>query len=216
MLLKDPEQVCPLCKCIVEKVSEEQHNKKYPYLDAEHGIKKMQRALNIYVFSAIVAAVILGGIDYAVKGRMSWFIIVCAFMIYGYVTLKVSIQMNTGYQLKIIFQTLLAIAVLILIDMLSGFYRWSFDYILPGSFFLMDIAIIILMIVNQRNWQSYIPMQILVIALSVVPVVLYHFHVVTKPVVAVSSLGFSVLTFVGTLIIGGQRARQELYRRFHV
>lgn len=217
--LSDPELVCPLCRCIVETVPGEdykEHRKTYPFLDAEHGIKKMQRALNIYIFAAMVAALILIGADYAIKGNPTWVIIVCAFMVYGFITLKVSIQMNTGYQLKMVLQTLLAIAILILIDFLCGFYRWSFDYILPGTFALMDVAIIVLMIVNKRNWQSHIPMQILIIGLSVIPVMLYHFHILTNPVVAVSALAFSILTFVGTLIIGGRRARQEVYRRFHV
>lgn len=214
--LTDPEHVCPLCKCIVETLPGEEKKKMYPFLDAEQGIKKMQRALNIYIFSAIVAAVVLAGIDYAIKGNPAWVILICAFMVYGFITLKVSIQMHTGYLLKMVLQTLLAIGVLILIDVMSGFYRWSIDYILPGAFILMDVAIIVLMIVNRRNWQSYIPMQILIIAFSVIPMLLYHFHIVTNPVVAISALGFSIFTFVGTLIVGGQRARQELYRRFHV
>ncbi len=214
--LLDPVPVCPLCKCIVEPAEDQENCQIYPYKFAEKGIKKMKRALNIYLFAAIVAEVILIGIDYAVGGRTGWVIIVGGVFAYGYVTLKVSIQMETGYRLKMIFQTLLGVAVLFLIDLETGFNGWSLDYVLPASFILMDMALVILMIANKRNWQSYISLELLVIALSVSSPVLWYLGIVSNPVVGVVAMAFSILVFVGTMIIGGKRARDELYRRFHV
>ena len=214
--LLDPVSVCPLCKCIVEPTEDQENRQLYPYKFAEKGIKKMQRALSIYLFAAIVAEVILIGIDYAAGGRPGWVIIVAGLFAYGYVTLKVSIQMHTGYRLKMILQTLLGVAVLFLIDLETGFYGWSLNYILPASFILMDVALVILMIANKRNWQSYIPLELLVIALSVSSPVLWYLGIVSNIVVGVAALAFSILVFVGTMIIGGKRARDELYRRFHV
>ena len=115
----------------------------------------MQRALSIYLFAAIVAEAILIGINAAVGGKPGWVIIMAGLFAYGYVTLKVSIQMHIGYRLKMILQTLLGVAVLLLIDLETGFHGWSLDYVLPGSLILMDAAIVILMIANRRNWQSW-------------------------------------------------------------
>ncbi|MFR5116620.1 MAG: DUF6320 domain-containing protein [Eubacterium sp.] len=50
---------------------------------------------------------------------------------------------------------------------LTGFSGWSVNYVLPSAFILIDVTVIILMIVNSRNWQSYIPMQLLIIVLKV-------------------------------------------------
>lgn len=214
--LKDPVNVCPLCKCIVEPMPGEELQKTYPFLHAEKGIKKMQMALNIYIFAAIVAELILLGINYAVKGNPGWVIMIGAFLVYGFVTLKVSIQMHTGYRLKMIMQTLLGVAVLVLIDTQTGFYGWSLNYVLPAAFVLMDLAVVILMIVNNRNWQSYIPLQLLIIALCVIPIVLYHMDIVSSLAAGIFAMVCAILTFVGTVIVGGKRARAELYRRFHV
>lgn len=215
--IKDPVNVCPLCKCIVEPVPGEETQQIYPFLHAEKEFKKIQLALNIYTFAAIAAAVVLIGINYAVKGNPGWVIIIAAFLVYGFITLKVSIQMHTGYRLKMIMQTLLGEAVLVLIDTQTGFSGWSLNYVLPAVLILMDLAVVILMAVNNRNWQSYIPLQLFIIALCVIPVVLYYrLRIVTNLTMAVIAMGFAVMVFVGTLIVGGKRARAELYRRFHM
>lgn len=214
--IADPVHVCPLCKCIVESDTDESVKTVYPYLYAERGFKKMQMALNIYTFAAIAAELILLSVLYAVTGTFGLAIMIGAFLVYGFVTLKVSIQMHTGYQLKMIMQTLLAVAVLILIDVETGYRGWSLNYVLPGAFVLMDLAVIVLMFVNSRNWQSYIPMQLLIIVLTFIPWGLYHFGFVTELPFVIVAMGVSIMTFIGTVIVGGKRARTELYRRFHV
>ncbi len=214
--LRDPVPVCPLCKCIVEQGEGEEPSRIYPYLYAERGIKKMQLALNIYLFAAIATEVILCVINFAVGGSAKWLILIAVFLAYGFATLKVSIQMHTGYRLKMILQTLLGVAVLFVIDLETGFADWSLNYVLPAAYILTDVVIIILMLVNTRNWQSYIPLQILDIAFCVIPFALYYFRIVTNLIVPLIAMITAGLTFAGTLIVGGQRARSELYRRFHV
>ena len=210
----DPTNVCPLCKCIVEREDTEETDPTYPH--AEKRIKKMQRALNIYTFAAIVAEVILLGINYASGSSLWWSGMIGAFLVYGFITLKYSVQKHTSYQFKMLLQSLLAISVLVLIDFLLGFRGWSLNYVLPSAFILIDVTIIILMIVNNRNWQSYIPMQLLIIVLSVIPFILRYFGFSQDTVVSFISFGVAVFVFIGTLIVGGKRARDELYRRFHV
>lgn len=212
--LLDPANVCPLCSCIVESEGEEINEPTYPY--AEKGRKKIQLALNIYTFTAIVAEVILVTINIAAGSSIWWSVMIGAFLVYGFVTLKFSIQRHTSYQFKMLLQSLLAISLLVLIDLLTGFYGWSLNYVLPAAFILIDAAILVLMIVNSRNWQSYIPMQILIIVLCIIPFLLRHFGITEDAVLSSISLGVAVLVFVGTLIVGGKRARDELYRRFHV
>lgn len=211
---RDPEDICPFCKCILEKEDGENWEPTYPH--AEKNIKKMQKALNIYTFAAIVTEVILLGINYTLRNSFWWSFMIGAFLIYGFITLKFSVQKHICYQFKMLLQSLLAISVLVLIDCLLGFRGWSLNYVVPAAFMLIDVAIIVLMIINRRNWQSYIPMQLLIIVLSVIPFVLRHFGFSHDTIVSSISFIFAVFVFIGTLLVGGKRARDELYRRFHV
>ena len=213
--LIDPTNVCPLCRCITENDSEEDMwEPTYPH--ADKAIKKIQRALNIYTFAAIVAEVIFVWIDFNTGESFWWSIMLGAFLIYGFITLKFSVQKHIDYQFKMLLQTLLGVSVLILIDYLLGFRGWSLKFVLPAVFILIDVSVIVLMIVNSRNWQSYIPMQLLIIVLCLIPFVLSHFGISAFYMIDVIALGVAVLVFIGTLIVGGKRARDELYRRFHV
>lgn len=211
----DDTRVCPLCKCIMETEDGKEGERSYPPY-AGRAMKRVQRALNIYTFSAIVAEVILIGINYELHTSAWWAFMIGAFMIYGFITLKFSVQKHIGYQFKILLQSLLAISVLIFIDYLLGFRGWSLNYVLPAAFILIDLTIVILMIINSRNWQSYIPMQILIIVLTVIPFILRHYGITQDTILSLISFGVAILVFVGTLILGGKRARDELYRRFHV
>ncbi len=214
--LLDPGHVCPLCKCIVERDDAGESEQNYPYLDAERGIRKTQRALNIYLLSAIVLEVILAGADFLAGGKPGWVVLIGVFLVGGYITLKVLLQMRAAYRLKMILLELLGMAILLAIDIVSGFSGWSLNYVLPGAFILTDLIIIFLMIINNREWQSYIPLQILVIAFCCIQFVLYYMGLITHLTGGVVSLTAAILFFAGTMLVGGKRARSELYRRFHV
>ncbi len=213
--IADPVQVCPLCQCIMERDRGEPSEPIYPYLHAEREIRRMQRASRIYLAAALVTMVILTLADLRVHGRPGWVILVGILLAYGYFTLRVSITAHTGYRLVTFLQIVLGGAVLAVIDVLTGYRGWSFTYVLPVVCMMVDLAIFVLMIVNKRDWQSYIPFQIVIIVFSVVPFVLRLFGLVTLLTVPMIGAAVAVLFFVVTLIVGGRRAREELYRRFH-
>ena len=213
----DPTNVCPLCKCITERDDAEGEEFKPTYpLRPDKEIKKIQLALSIYTLAAIIAEAILVIIDFHVGDRIGWSIMTGACMVYAYITLKFSIQKHNGYQFKILMQTLLGVAVVGLIDFLTGFSGWSVNYVLPAAFILIDATVIVLMIVNSRNWQSYIPMQLLIIVLCIIPYILHHFGISSDSIMCLIALCVAIFVFIGSVIMGGRRAMDELYRRFHV
>lgn len=123
---------------------------------------------------------------------------------------------KTGYRAKIHGTHADAILIVIAIDFLVGYRGWSVNYALPSAIILVDVGIIICMIVNRRNWQSYMMWQIFMILCSIVPVILIFTGIVTAQLFALIAFAFSLFLFLGTLIIGDRRARVELKRRFHV
>ena len=109
-----------------------------------------------------------------------------------------------------------AIAVLWGIDYLTGNRGWALSIVFPSAIVLVDIGILILMVVNSRNWQSYMMLQIFTILLSIIPLVLIGAGIIKWKYMALIAMGISLFIFLGTLIIGDKRARNELKRRFHV
>lgn len=210
----DPVVVCPLCHCILDIQDDGQAEKPaYPY--ADRGRKRSLFVLRVYIFSAIVAEAVLFGINIGLHHSLWWTFVIGLGMIYGFITLYFSIQKKIGYQVKMVMQSLLAFLLLWFIDYILGFRGWSLRFAYPGLLVLMDVAVIVLMIVNNKNWQSYMVIEILMCLLSVLPFLFYHFSLIPGLMIPFGTLGFTLLVFAGTLLIGGKRARMEMYRRFH-
>jgi len=72
------------------------------------------------------------------------------------------------------------------------------------------------MIVNKRNWQSYILILFALVLISIIPVIMYWLDIVTSPYVSQIAFLVSLITTIGVLILGGPRVENELYRRFHI
>ena len=208
----DETERCPLCHSVLEPTIEVENM----YPDVRVKRRKMILLSKIYLFVAIVVEAFLIVVNHYGEFETAWSLMTGLALIYGYLVIRFAILGKTGYIFKTIVLTVMAILVLVAIDFLSGYRGWSVRYVFPAAIIAVDAVILILMIVNRRNWQSYIMWQIFMILCSFVPIILYLIGIIYVPYLALAALGTSVFLFLGTLIIGDRRARVELKRRFHI
>lgn len=209
----DEAVTCPLCKCVLEL----DDNQRNGYPDIRFKARKLTFAMRIILFISIILEVIFGYLNYRFFQGIWWSVITGVGLAYICFILWFSfLNDSVSYTVKIVWITLFGVLYVILIDWIIGYHGWSVNFVLPGAFLLVDVAIVVLMAVNRRNWQSYMMMEILMIIFSAIPLVLRWFHIVTETFISGFAFTVSVLLFLGTLILGDKRARMELYRRFHV
>lgn len=203
---------CPLCNQVLDENREGVD--KYPNLvDAS---KKLRLACNIILFISIVLGCLLMYIDYITGDHMLWSLIVALLLFYLNTIMQITVAGKSGYQFKTVCTTAFGILMLFGIDYLTGNHGWALTYVLPSAIILVDVVILILMMVNHRNWQSYMMIQLIMILISLVPVVLLLTEIISNLYIVTSANMVSVFLFLGTVIIGDQRARDELKRRFHI
>jgi hypothetical protein len=186
------------------------------YPELKGVFRKYRFVENTVLFASIVVACVTILVNYMTTPKFLWGLIVCMGLVYGNIALHLSITGKTGYVFQSVSLVILAVFVLVGIDYLTGYRGWSVNFGLPAGILIMDVGIVVLIFVNRRNWQSYIMEEILTIVLSVIPIVLSFLGVVTFPYVAYAAAGVSVFVFLGTVMIGDQRAKTELKRRFHI
>ena len=208
----DETERCPLCDSVLEHTFEVENM--YPNVRIQ--TRKWVFLSRLYLFAAILLEVIFYGINYVDKYQIGWSLVAGLLLLYGYLVIRLAILGQAGHKLKIVLLAAIAIVMMVLIDFLIGYDGWSVNYALPSIVILLDLWIVILMIINRRNWQSYMMWQILMILVSVMLVVFEVIGIITAPYVAGVAVLFSVFLFLGTLIIGDRRARVELKRRFHI
>lgn len=208
----DESEFCPLCHSVLEQTEELENM----YPDARHKTQKLLFASRLYLFCAIVLEFILIMIDFNGENQIHWSVLVGMGLLYIYTVFRYAVLGKSGYRAKTIVLVLLAILLTVVVDFITGYRGWSVDYVASGGILLVDVAIIFLMFFNRRNWQSYMMWQIAMIMFSLIPAVLYFMGLEHNAFMAFLPLAVSMFLFLGTLMLGGRRASQELYRRFHI
>lgn len=208
----DESEFCPLCHSVLEQTEELENM----YPDARLKTQKMKFATRLYLFCAIVVEFLLVVIDFNGENQVHWSILAGLGLLYVYTVLRYAVLGKSGYRAKTIVLVLLAVLLAVAVDFITGYRGWSVDYVASGGILAVDAIIIVLMIWNRRNWQSYVMWQIAMILFSMIPAVLYWLDLEHNVIMAFIPLVVSVFLFLGTLMIGGRRATQELYRRFHI
>ena len=159
MEISDETERCPLCGSVLEYTGEVENM----YPDVRVHTRKMTMISKIYLFCALLVEVLLIYINVVTESQIAWSAITGLGFFYGYMLIRFAILGKTGYRAKITVLTLMAILIVIAIDFLVGYRGWSVNYALPSAIILVDVGIIICMIVNRRNWQSYMMWQIFMI-----------------------------------------------------
>lgn len=208
----DETERCPLCNSVLEQTVEVEDM----YPNVRVMARKLMLISRIYLFCAIITEVLLVYINVVTDSEIWWSAISGLSFLYVYMLIRFAILGKSGYQSKVTLLSLIAVLMLVAIDFLYGYRGWSINYALPVIILLVDMSILILMILNRRNWQSYMMWQLFMILCSVVSLVFSLIGIATRPFMGELAFAASVLLFVGTVIIGDRRARTELKRRFHV
>lgn len=203
---------CPLCRCALEYTAQMEN----AYPDIRMRTRKLVLVSRIYLFIAIAAELVLTDITLFLGWSFMLCIICAMAFFYGYMVIRYAILGRSGYIAKTLVLIGLALAMLVAADFFAGYNGWSVNYVLPAGVLLIDAGILALIIINRKNWQSYIMPELFTTLCGGGLLLLYVFGAVTSPVVSLAAFNVSLLLLLGTGIIGGRRARVELKRRFHI
>lgn len=212
VLVLDTSQKCPLCNGVME--GQDEGIQTYP--NVVDKIKKLSVIMRVLLAVWAGAFICLGVMTYYVRGALLPVVIAGVSTLYALFMVWLMTKPEYGYMKRIFLAIIIGVVLVVAIDYLLGFYRWSLNYVLPGGLILLDVALVILRFINRRNWQSYMAQQILVIFMGIFPVIFILKGWITDPLVSVSAIAFSIVLFVTTLIMGGRAAQMELRRRFHI
>ena len=208
----DETERCPLCNTVLDE-TEEMENM---YPDIRVKTRKLVFFSRVYLFLAVVIEIILINICMLTEVQSLVYIISGLVLLFGYIVIKYAILGTSGYIAKTVVLTVIAVIMLVAIDFFVGYDGWSVNYVLPSGILLIDVGILALMVINRKNWQSYLMLQIFMVICSGVAVVMNAFQIITEPIVSIIALSVSVILLLGTVIVGGRRSRVELKRRFHI
>ena len=211
--IKDETNKCPFCEMVLTSESDDAED---VYPDVRNKTRFLKKFVNVACYFAIVLEIIFIVVNYYNYYGIKWSAITGGALLYFILTLQYSFSRRNGHIRKIFVQMMGALLLIIGIDNALGYSGWSVDYGIPSVILLMSAVTVICMLVDFRNWQSYILMQVFTVVLSIVQMVLYFLGKARGPVLPWVSFGVSSILFTSCLVIGGKKAKEELRRRFYI
>lgn len=210
---------CPLCNGVLDQENEKiEHfdSKSVMYPDISPQIKKMKLIIKIIVFACVLIEPVLILINYLTYKKVKWSLITGVAMIYTCFTIIHFFRNHSSHRLQMMVQAFCIMLLSVLIDFFLGYTGWSMDYAIPCTIMALDVAIIVFMIFDRNNWQSYILLQVYAMAISLLISILIFTDLFHWPLLMFIADAVTIISFGATLLFGDKRATTELKRRFRV
>ena len=198
-------------------ITDTEHDKgRYPVIAQDR--ERVRRAVRGFYVSLVLVSLLAGLTNLATYHRIpfKWSLLTAGAAAYVAMTLRFSVMRHASLAGTLVRQSLGIQAILLLIDALTGLRGWSVDYAIPCVALFEVAAVLLMMLVNRMNWQSYFMYQITITFLSFVPLIFWKIGWTHHPRLTVLAAGVSVAALAATVILGDRSVKRELKRRFHM
>ncbi len=206
--------VCPLCDTPLENIKIE-GKAAYPvYKRAEAVQIKSGKACKIASVAVIALLAFLNIITYPLAPAL-WSLNVAAPICYAWFLAKNTAQANVNGGAKVLFH-LMAISILVIVvDVASGFLRWSVNFVVP--FLILSTALIYVMAsLKGKDWEKRIRHILGFAAAGFVPMLLFVLGISSVLWTGIMCAGFSAAIVWSLRSSKLSLIRSELLWIFHV
>lgn len=214
VVIADKTKVCPLCHMVLTAEQDSKASRTYPNITRKR--KLWAKIWKITAFVLVVLQALLIGFNVAYYHGIRWSLISGIAIIYLLVSLYQLILQPDSLVRKLFMQTLFVGILLIVIDTALGFRGWSVTIGIPCMILSLDAIILVCMLVEFRNWQNYLLLQIFALILALCEIVLWYFHRNPYDILAWVTFGVTAFFFGFCVFFGSAKAKNELRRRFYI
>ena len=216
VLIDEDENKCPLCNRNGEEFKGGATNVWYPAYGKTVTVPQFSFASKVLLFISITVVSICVLINMLTGIKNPWSLFVVCPVLYLQLLINNTILSKMRAGTKILLQIIGISGFLFFMDLLSGFYRWSVNIVIP--FLLISGTFLITLIVVKKNmlWNEYVGYIIAMIFLGFLPVILYLTGVANEIWASAVSALYSFLTTIGMLVFSNKKFKKEMTRRFHI
>lgn len=203
---------CPLCDMDTEKISDD-FSLDYPYIKSRFTRGLLIRMIS---FMAVVFCATSFLIDHLVPTGSPWAFITIVVIVYVWIS-AMNLLRHTPNPASITLFQLFGIGGLVFfVDLFTGFYRWSINFVIPFLIIAAAIATTLMIAIRPMKYRAFTIYQLVIAALGVLSVFLWVFGYSEIEWPVVTAAGVSTLCFATMLVFSYRRTRHELKKRFHV
>lgn len=212
--LRDFQKECPFCH---EKFAPKGEAPFYPAYDYKKLSVRQRIFPRIVAFLAIFISAVSVFINVLTwRGYPHlWSIFVVGGAMYLWLTIGNTILSKMHGGGKIILQTISLSALAVLIDLFSGFHRWSVNIVVPFIVIAHTLLITIIVFAKKMLWNAYIGYTITMLFLCFFPILLFVCRVATSFWACALSGLYALLTLAAMFIFARKDMKDQFVSRFH-
>lgn len=207
-----PSERCPLCQGLLSGSCEKEAP--FPYIPTVYS--RYHVFFRLFLFLSIAAGVICLFTDLTLSGKLGWSLITVCCEGYMWLGILVAVRKRNNIAKTVLYQAIIILPLLLILDYLTGFYRWSVNFAIPSLLTASMLAILVIAFVSKYHERRCL-IYILVNAIfAAVPILLLALGWVSIPWPSFGCIGVTVLSVAAMVLFARVNTINELKRRLHL
>ena len=204
-----PARLCPLCAGPLVAGTHSTSAVYPPYRIKHYGFVK-----RLLILLSVIAVGVCAFINVVITQGFWWWLLALTGIVYAWAAVLHAMRRGGNGGGIILMQVVCACALVMLVDLETGWNGWSVTYMLPGIFCAGIIAIVVLIVCNRTNWAGYVLYQAALAICGFIPLVLFFTGVSKNFWLALAPCALAVISLLGLLLFGDRSIKNEFKRRF--
>ena len=205
---------CPLCQRKLSGEAEEGQQEIFPNLPSYY--KQYHLFFRILIFLCVAVSAVSLLINFLIPTKIWWSLIVIAGIGCMWIILATAVKKRHNITKGILYMTVILSVCAGIIDYLTGFYRWSLNYVIPTLLLFTMLSIAILTRVLHSRPEDYLIYLIVNGLLGLMPLIFLLTGWATVQWPSLSCIMVSFLSLVGIFVFSKMDPKSELKKRLHI
>lgn len=185
----------------------------YPILQ---DITKSRILIPVLLFSTTMICLVCFLLNYLFTPQFAWSILVVVGMIYVWVVSLYSIKKNKNIAAHVMFQTFAVTIILLILDGLLGFSRWSIIFAIPITTAAANLTVFVLLLITKQKYVKYMIYQFILFFFTSLQLLFLIKGDITNLVFILISVAISMMSLLSTILLLGKEVKEELEKRFNL
>lgn len=215
----DESDWCPLCQ---NRLKKSEDAPKYQSSTEGSIFPKLPNPSEVYhlcvrilLMVSVIAAVVASVVNYYVRSRGAWSLIVIAAIVCGWIVAAITMRKRKSILKTILWQMVIISVICVLWDVFTHWHGWSVDFVLPIMYMAVMVTMFILNKVLRLQTQDYLIYGLMAGLFALIPLILMLTGLVRHALPSVLCLAVSVVFLAILFIFHGSAMVDELRRRSH-
>lgn len=212
----DSSSQCPFCGMALTGNPQEEETHTYPNILEKERFKRKSKHLMFFVLLFLEILFVIINLRVNDFPENHWSVLVGGIFVYVYFTFGRLLYLKAGHIMEITIQSIAIFLLLMFIEWNVGWKGWSLALGLPIINAVLLFLTVLMMLIDRKNWQTYLLLLLFSLLLASVNIVLAFIGISASFAFCCVIFAVALFLFFGALFLGDRTASNELKWKFHI